>query len=172
LGPQADFTPVLEAMRTERFELALQRLDALPPDAAESAPALLLRAASIAHAGELRAAEQLCLRLLSDNDDGDGAGAHHVLALCRDAAGRTAEAMAQDRVAIGLDPAFAMPRLHLGLLARRTGDIPLARQELACAIDLLEHEDPTRLLLFGGGFDRPALIALCRAELASAQERA
>jgi chemotaxis protein methyltransferase CheR len=33
---------------------------------------------------------------------------------------------------------------------------------------LLEREEASRLLLFGGGFTRDALIALCRAELVSA----
>jgi chemotaxis protein methyltransferase CheR len=164
----AGLAPVLEAMHAERFELALQLLESLPRAMADAPPALLLRAASLAHTGALRAAEQCCSRLLQENVE--LAGAHHVLALCRDAAGRTAEAMAQDRVATGLDPAFAMPHLHLGLLARRTGDTATARRELAIASELLEHEDPTRLLLFGGGFERHALIALCRAELASAEE--
>jgi chemotaxis protein methyltransferase CheR len=30
---------------------------------------------------------------------------------------------------------------------------------------LLRHEDASRLILFGGGFSREALIALCGAEL-------
>jgi chemotaxis protein methyltransferase CheR len=65
-----------------------------------------------------------------------------------------------DRIAAYLDPAFAMPRLHLGLLARRAGDRPRARRELAQALFLLRREDASRLLLFGGGFDRGALIGL------------
>jgi chemotaxis protein methyltransferase CheR len=58
-----------------------------------------------------------------------------------------------------------MPRLHLGLLARRTGEREMARQELAQALMLLQREDTSRLLLFGGGFSREALVALCRTEL-------
>jgi len=37
--------------------------------------------------------------------------------------------------------------------------------DLAKAAELLELEEPTRLLLFGGGFDRATLIRLCRTEL-------
>jgi chemotaxis protein methyltransferase CheR len=39
---------------------------------------------------------------------------------------------------------------------------------LGHALLLLKREDASRLLLFGGGFGREALIALCRAELDSA----
>jgi chemotaxis protein methyltransferase CheR len=58
-----------------------------------------------------------------------------------------------------------MPRLHLGLLARRSNDSVAMRRELSQAITLLEHEDASRLLLFGGGFGRNALIELCHAEM-------
>jgi chemotaxis protein methyltransferase CheR len=58
-----------------------------------------------------------------------------------------------------------MPHLHLGLLARRTGDRQAQRREFERALALLQREDPSRLLLFGGGFGRDALLALCRAEL-------
>ena len=57
-----------------------------------------------------------------------------------------------------------MPRLQLGRRARRTGDAETALRELARARLLLEREEPSRLLLFGGGFGREALIALCIAE--------
>ena len=58
-----------------------------------------------------------------------------------------------------------MPRLHLGLLARRAGDRAAARRELALALALLRREDASRLLLFGGGFGREALMALCESSL-------
>jgi chemotaxis protein methyltransferase CheR len=93
------------------------------------------------------------------------AGAHYLLALCREGAGDRAAASHHDQVAAYLDPGFAMPRLHLGLLARRGGDREAARNELGQALVLLQREDASRVLLFGGGFSRDALIALCRAEL-------
>jgi chemotaxis protein methyltransferase CheR len=74
----------------------------------------------------------------------------------------------QHQVAAYLDPAFAMPRLHLGLLARRAGDTRGAQRELREALALLVREDASRVLLFGGGFTREALTQLCRAELRAA----
>jgi chemotaxis protein methyltransferase CheR len=88
-----------------------------------------------------------------------------VLALCREHAGDLDGAAEHDRVAAYLDPAFAMPRLHLGLLARRAGDRDAARRELAQALILLKGEDASRLLLFGGGFNRDALVTLCESSL-------
>jgi chemotaxis protein methyltransferase CheR len=96
------------------------------------------------------------------------AGAHYLLALCRESAGDRQGALDHDRAAIYLDPGFAMPRLHLGLMARRGGDAEGARRELGEALLLLRREDISRLLLFGGGFGREALISLCRGELLSA----
>jgi chemotaxis protein methyltransferase CheR len=63
-----------------------------------------------------------------------------------------------------------MPRLHLGRLARREGDLATARRELSRALDLLAREDATRVLLFGGGFGRDVLTQLCRAELRACGE--
>jgi chemotaxis protein methyltransferase CheR len=93
------------------------------------------------------------------------AGAHYVMALCREHAADAAAAIEHDRTAIYLDAGFAMPHLHLGLMARRAGDDDVARHEFSQALVLLAREDASRLLLFGGGFSRDALVALCRAEL-------
>jgi len=68
-------------------------------------------------------------------------------------------------LAAQVDPQFAMPYLRRGLLALRAGQVASARGDLAKAAELLELEEPTRLLLFGGGFDRATLIRLCRTEL-------
>ena len=81
--------------------------------------------------------------------------------------GHVAGAVNHNQVAAYLDPAFAMPRLRLGLLARRSGDRDAARRHLGQALLLFQREDPSRILLFGGGFKRDSLIALCRAELAA-----
>jgi chemotaxis protein methyltransferase CheR len=93
------------------------------------------------------------------------AGAHYVLALCRDGLGDLVGAEDNDRRAAALDPFFAMPRVHLGLLARRTKNYGAMRHELSKAVTLLETEDAVRVMLFGGGFSRRTLIALCRAEM-------
>jgi chemotaxis protein methyltransferase CheR len=50
-------------------------------------------------------------------------------------------------------------------MACRSGDREAARRDLEQARVLLRHEDASRLRLFGGGFSREALIALCGAEL-------
>jgi chemotaxis protein methyltransferase CheR len=88
-----------------------------------------------------------------------------VLGHCREQAADLDSAREHFRVAAYLDPEFAMPRLHLGLLARRCGERQVARRELAQALVLLKREDASRLLLFGGGFNREALMALCESVL-------
>jgi chemotaxis protein methyltransferase CheR len=153
----------LELLRQERFADALPLVQALPADSARDPDVLLLHAVLLVHRGQLQQAEAVCHRLLSI--DGLNAGAHYVLALCREAAGHPAAAAECDQVAVYLDPTFAMPRLHLGLLARRAGEHQAARRELEQAVALLRREDAARLLLFGGGFDRSGLLALCHAEL-------
>jgi chemotaxis protein methyltransferase CheR len=105
----------------------------------------------------------MCERLLQI--DQLNAGAHYVLALCREGAGDGEGARYHDQVAIDVDPGFGMAHLHLGLLARRAGDRDTARRELEQAIVRLQREDAARLLLFGGGFSRDSLVALCRSEL-------
>jgi len=162
-GPRSDLEPVLELLRRERFSEALSMVQASPFDVARGADALLLRAVLLTHGGRLAEAEGACRTLL--RMDELNAGAHYVLALCREGAGDCAGAADHGRMAADLDRTFAMPRLHLGLLARKAGDLDVARRELGQALDMLEREDPSRLLLFGGGFGRKTLIALCRAEL-------
>jgi chemotaxis protein methyltransferase CheR len=158
-----DVSPAVELLRQERFGEAQALLADLPPDAAKDADVLLLRAVLLTHGGNLAQAETLCRDVIALDEM--SAGAHYLTALCREDAGDRSAAAEHDRIAAYLDPTFAMPRLHLGLLARRAGDQPTARRELGEAMTLLEREDPSRLLLYGGGFGRPGLAALCRAEL-------
>jgi chemotaxis protein methyltransferase CheR len=126
-----------------------------------------LRAALLTHSGNFGAAAAVCAQLL--DQDELNTGAHYLLALCRESAGDRQGALDHYRSAVYLDPGFAMPRLHLGLMARRDGDRDVAIRELGHALLLLSREDASRLLLFGSGFGREALIALCRAELDSAE---
>jgi chemotaxis protein methyltransferase CheR len=158
-----DLGLALDLMRTERFTEALTSVRSLPPESGGDPDALLLEAMLLAHGGEFPAAEAVCQRLLRVDDL--NAGAHYALALCRDSVGDRNGAAEHDRVATYLDPAFAMPRLHLGLIARHLGDRAGARLELGKALSLLKHEEASRLLLFAGGFSRDALIALCRSAL-------
>jgi chemotaxis protein methyltransferase CheR len=153
----------LELLRQERFGDALELVDRFPPESARDPEVLLLRAVLLTHSGQLANAERACERLLAIDEL--NAGAHYVLALCREGVGDSAGAISHDQVAVYLDPSFAMAHLHLGLLARRVNDRVTAARELEQAIVLLQREEASRLLLFGGGFSRDALMALCRAEL-------
>jgi chemotaxis protein methyltransferase CheR len=155
----------IDLLRRERFSEARAMLHALPPESSRDPDVLLVRAVLFTHGGDLAEAEKVCAELLALEEM--SAGAHYLVALCREDAGDRRGAIEHDQVATYLDPGFAMPRLHLGLLARRAGDHATARHELGQAFALLQREDASRLLLFGGGFARDALVALCRAELVS-----
>jgi chemotaxis protein methyltransferase CheR len=161
-----ELTRAMMLLGSEHYAEALAILDALPDAAARRSEAMFLRAVLLMNRGDIVGAERLCHALMMR--DGVSAAAHYLMALCREAGGDCRAAAAHDRHAVSLDPAFAMPRLHLGLLARRTGDRDGARRELTRAASLLPGEKAEHLLLFGGGFGRDALLALCRAELASA----
>jgi chemotaxis protein methyltransferase CheR len=153
----------LELLRQERFAEALELVRSLPPEVGRNADILLLHAVLLTHSGQFVDAERVCEQLLKIDEL--NAGAHYLLALCREGVGDRRGAVYHDQVAIYVDPGFAMAHLHLGLLARRAHDRPTAQRELEQAIALLEREDAARLLLFGGGFGREALAALCRSEL-------
>jgi chemotaxis protein methyltransferase CheR len=162
-APRKDLALAMGLLRQERFAEADAVVCAMPPEAARDPDVLLLKAVLLAHTAQLVEAERVCVDLLAIDDF--NAGAHYVVALCREYAGDPAGAIRHDQMAAYLDPGFAMPHLHRGLLARRTRDYPTACQELRHALTLLEREDASRLLLFGGGFSREALIALCEAEI-------
>jgi chemotaxis protein methyltransferase CheR len=171
----AEHTPselqgVLTSLSSERFEGALAQLDSLPPEQASDPAALLMRAITQAHLGTLAAAEQTCQQLIASDEM--SAGAHYVLALCREGRNDIRGAVEQDQVAVYLDPDFAMAQVHLGVLTRRQGEKASARRVLKQALVSLAREDAARLALFGGGFNREALLALCRAELIACGEPA
>jgi len=158
-----DLGVALELVQQERFSDALTLVEGLSPDVIHDPDVLLLRAALLTHGGQPREGEKFCQKLLEIDEL--NAGAHYVLALCREEAGDRQGAVNHDQMAVYLDRAFAMPRLHLGMLARKQGDRQMAHREFEQALILLQREDASRLLLFGGGFGREALLALCRAEL-------
>jgi chemotaxis protein methyltransferase CheR len=162
--PDRSWERVLELARHERFAEALAGLDALPPASARTREALLLRAAILTNAGRVAEAERACNEAIA-RDDLDP-GAHYLLALAREHAGDLTAARRHDEAALYLDPDFAMPHLHLGLMARKQGDPAAARAAFQRALALVPGEPAARLELFGGGFTREALEALCRAQLA------
>ena len=153
----------LDLLRGEQFAAAIEVVEGFPGHVWMRPDVLVLYAVLLVQAGQLDRAEEVCGQLLEL--DGLNAGAHYLLASCRASAGDGAEAMEHHRMAAYLDPGFAMPRLHLGLLARQRGDRDLAWRELERTLALLPREDSERIVLFGGGFTREALIALCRTEL-------
>jgi chemotaxis protein methyltransferase CheR len=155
-----ELKPALDLLRHERFGEALDYVRSGPSETESDPDVLLVKAMLLAHSGEIAEAESACQRLLAADEL--NAGAHYVLALCREHCGDRVRAVEHDRIAAHLDPGFAMPRLHWGLLMRQAGDRDGARRELQHALVLLKREDVSRLLLFGGGFTRDALIALCQ----------
>jgi chemotaxis protein methyltransferase CheR len=159
-----DLSEPLELLKHERYAEALAAMQPSSTSLPDPA-ALLLRAALLTHQGDVAAAERACHELLRFDDL--NAGAHYLLALCCERRGQAATAIEHDLTAVYLDGGFAMPHLHLGLMARRRRDADGARHELSQALTLLEREDASRLLLFGGGFSRSALLALCRTELSN-----
>ncbi|MEV4640998.1 CheR family methyltransferase [Actinoplanes sp. NPDC049548] len=161
-GTRSPYDKALGLLREERFAEALSCVEA----GLGSRPAprdLLLRSVLLAQAGRLEDAEIVCRRLL--DTDGLYADAHHQLGVCLEGGAAVEVAVGHYRLAAYLDPAFAMPRLRLGSLARRRGEHEAAGAELERALTLLKQEAEDRLTLFGGGFGRIALTALCRAEL-------
>jgi chemotaxis protein methyltransferase CheR len=152
-----------ELLEQERFGEALAALGPLALERETDADALLVRAVLLTISGDVHDAERVCARLLSLDEL--NAEAHYVMALCREHARDPSGAANHDHYASYLDPTFAMPRLHLGLLASRAGQRVAALRELARARVLLAAEDASRILLLGGGFRREALVALCEAEL-------
>lgn len=158
-----DLSHALAHLERERFSLALDAMDGLASEHALDVDALLLRAALLTHSGQLEEGERVSRRLLELDEL--NAGAHFLLALSAERRGDTSAAAEHDRTASYLDVAFSMPHLHLGVLMRRAGDRATARRELERAVELLPREDAGRILMFGGGFTRDALIRLCRSEL-------
>lgn len=153
----------LDLMRAERYREALDVLHLVSPDSSADPDSLLLKAVLLLNSGAPQRAEEICWKLLKTDDL--SASAHYVMALCRESAGDAPGAMENDRAAVYLDPAFAMPHLHLGRMAKRIGDGKTAQHELEHAAMLLASEYPSRILLFGGGFGREVLVAAARAEL-------
>ena len=160
-----DLGRALEHVHREQFGQALAQLEALPVAQAHDPDVLLLKAVSLSHSAALDAAQAVCRELLQRDEL--NAGAHYVLALCHEGLGDVQAAMEHDQAAAYLDPGFAMPHLHMGLMARRRGEHDTALRELHQAIALLQREDSSRLLLYGGGFQREALVALCEAQCAA-----
>jgi chemotaxis protein methyltransferase CheR len=155
------------AVRVAEIAAAADSGAAAGDDATPGLDKAVVRAAALVCEGRIDEAEETCAQALKD--DPSNADAHYVLALCRERRGDAKAALDFDATAAKLDPRFAMPRLHMGMLARREGDFSAARRELRAAARLLQDEHPSRLEAFGGDFGREALAALCVAAAAEAE---
>lgn len=147
----------------ERYGEVIAGAEAISAEAQRDPDACLLLAVAYLNQRDVPAAEAAC-KLLLELDSLNSSG-HYVLALCREQSQDTAGAAEHDRIAVYLDETFAMPHLHLALLARRQGDARAARRSFEHASLLLGRESASRILMFGGGFSREALRDLCRREL-------
>jgi chemotaxis protein methyltransferase CheR len=160
---RSDLVESFAFLEREQFSRALGAVRALPAHAQQDPDVLLVECMLLASDGKFVEAESVSRRLLAL--DGLNAGAHYVLGLCDAGNGQLDPAVQHHRVATYLDPEFAMPHLQLGLLLQRTGDVREAELALRHARTLLERENAARLLMFGGGFKRSALLEICSTEL-------
>jgi chemotaxis protein methyltransferase CheR len=161
--PPVEISRVLDLHQQERFTDALTQLQGLPPGSVPDADLQVLQAMLLVNCGRLTEAEALCRPLLGSDEL--NAGAHYVVALCREHAGDLAATEEHDAAAAYLDPSFAMPRFHLGRICKRLDRPADALDHFESALALLVKEDPVRLLLFGGGFSRETLVQACRGEI-------
>lgn len=166
--PDSDLTAAMKLYGEERYDEAMKEIRASGQSDREAPEAWLLQAAVLVNQGKTEEAETICEQLLERDEL--SAGAHYLKALAREYRGDVAAAVEQNQVAVYLDPSFAMPHMHLGLLAKRQREYRTAAQEFHRAVVLLASEETARIILFGGGFSREALIRFCRDELKSCQE--
>jgi len=153
--PTGELAAIRGLIAEERYGEARDAIAALPSAIASSGDARLLDAVALAQTGKLADAEAACRALLARGEH--RAAAHYLCSVCR--------ANEDDaRAALAADPTFAMASVQLAFLAKRDRSTRVA--ELARAIALLEAEPDDRLALFSCGFRKPALIELCRTELA------
>ncbi len=159
--------PALALLAGQRFAEALAHLDTLPTIAQHDLQVLELRAVLLTDLLEPHShqatPERVCARILELQVH--HGGAHFLLALCREHAGDSISARARLRIAATLWPDFAMAHVHLGMLAQRSGDVAGARAAFRQAELLLDATSDETLLLYGGGFSRASLLALCRSRL-------
>lgn len=159
-GPRSILEP-----RPSEPDSVSQLLQAVPSDSTNDPDALLLQAIVVTNRAQIDEAEALCQKLLAHDEF--NAGAHYLLALCCEHKGDLDRAREHHLTSVYLNPQFAMPHLHLGMIGRRTGKAVEARRELQTAHELLETEDQSRILLFGGGLSRKALSQMCSSALLS-----
>jgi chemotaxis protein methyltransferase CheR len=154
---------VEDLLQQERFVEALDVLEATRMTGGNGGLLCLRNAMLLLYSNKVAEAQALLNTLT--NDATLAAEVHYALALCHEVDSRVQEAAYHHKLATHLDPTFAMPWLHLGMLSRRQGDHTAKRRELLQAHALLGIESPKRVLWFGGGCSRGSLMDVCRGEL-------
>ncbi|MBK9259079.1 MAG: methyltransferase domain-containing protein [Polyangiaceae bacterium] len=150
---------ILSLIEMERFDEAFVALGEMPAD-----PRIRLYGAVVAMArGSFEEIESVCHALLAAGHCQPEA--HCLLGACREHQRAFDSAERHYREAARIDPRFGIAHLRLGLLLHRTGDADGGQSALEEAERRLEHEDPERIALFGGGFSRNALLGLCRGRM-------
>jgi chemotaxis protein methyltransferase CheR len=162
-GTWAVFSPVLALLASEQPDKALELLEPMAAVPAQRLIATLIRASILYSQSRIDEAQQASQRLIDAG--AHAAEAHYLVGLCLEHKGERERAVRSFQESVRLDPGFAMAKLRLGALQRRAGLRSEARSVLRQALAQLARERSERLLLFGGGFQREALLALCRAEL-------
>lgn len=158
---------MLPLFARERFGEVLAALaDAVVPGREDDL--LVYRAVAHLGVGAVAEAEAAARRVVVEGEH--PADAHMVIALAAEHQGDAAKAREHCHAALYLDPSFALARLHIGRIERREGKLVDARRELRQALELLAHEKEPRIALFGGGFSRDGLVALCKSELTLAEK--
>lgn len=162
------FRAALELIRAERFGDAVALLEAGRKSGPTNNPDVeLFLAVAYFNQGHFSSAEQICMRLLRTVKGKDAADALYVLGLCYEHTGDPSMALIQYQLATDEDPDFAMPHIHRGRLLKRAGRQQEARGAYEQAAALVAQEHADRIVLFGGGFQKNALLSLCRNELSS-----
>ncbi|CAG0930886.1 partial putative biofilm formation methyltransferase WspC, partial [Planctomycetaceae bacterium] len=105
----------MDLWKRERFHEASAVLAKPTSSNRDDPDSLLLQAMLLVSRADSKNALSVCERLLEIDEF--NAGAHYVKALCQEHIGNFSEAVEHDQTAVYLDPAFAMPHLHLGHLA-------------------------------------------------------
>lgn len=163
LQPSFELAKVEDLLRRERFAEALDELENhtdVQADTAFSGAGMALRSAMLhVYSNRTQAAATILDALV--NEETISAEVHYAMALCHEAEARFQDAFYHHGLAANLDPTFAMPWLHLGLLNRRMGHASAARRQLLQARALLAVETPERVLWFGGGSSRAHLLDAC-----------
>lgn len=153
------FDACSSAIRAERFDEALRVLETAP----EGRERHLVRASILTNKGEVGEARAACARIAAESST--DAEVHYLLGLCAELDRRPDQARDEYLRATMLDEDFAMPRLRLGMLARRGRQLTDARRYLGDALRLFPYQTERALLLFGGGFHVDGLTRLCRTEI-------